>query len=34
MNNREAMLQLADQLQRRFPQSPRAVAYQKGAFDE
>ena len=34
MNNREAMLQLADQLQRRFPQSPQLVAYQKGAFDE
>ncbi|QDL37809.1 type IV pilus biogenesis/stability protein PilW [Rhodoferax sediminis] len=34
MNNREAMLQLADQLQRRFPQSPELVAYQKGAFDE
>jgi type IV pilus assembly protein PilF len=34
MNNREAMLQLADQLQRRYPQSPELVAYQKGAFDE
>lgn len=34
MNNREAMLQLADQLQRRFPESRELVAYQRGAFNE
>ena len=34
MNNREAMLQLADQLRRRFPQSREMMAYERGAFDE
>ena len=34
MNNREAMLQLAEQLRRRFPQSAEQVAYERGAFDE
>lgn len=34
MNNREAMLQLVDQLKKRFPQSRELVAYEKGAFDE
>jgi type IV pilus assembly protein PilF len=34
MNNREAMLQLGDQLKKRFPQSREMVAYEKGAFDE
>lgn len=32
--NREAMLQLATQLVKRFPQSREAGAYQRGAFDE
>lgn len=34
MNNRDAMLQLATQLQKRFPQSREAASYQRGAFDE
>lgn len=32
--NRDAMLQLAGQLEKRFPQSVQAVAYQRGAFNE
>ncbi len=34
MENRDAMLQLAAQLQKRFPQSRESTAYQRGAFDE
>ena len=34
LENRDAMLQLAGQLLKRFPQSNEAVAYQRGAFDE
>ena len=34
MENREAMLQLAAQLVKRFPQSREATAYQTGKFDE
>lgn len=34
MENREAMLQLADQLEKRFPQSNQTGAYRRGAFDE
>ncbi len=34
MENRDAMLQLAAQLVKRFPQSREAGAYQRGAFDE
>lgn len=34
LNDRVAMLQLADQLKRRFPQSPEMSSYAKGAFDE
>ncbi len=34
LNNREAVLQLADQLKKRFAQSPQAAAYEKGAFNE
>src|SRR5665647_1107625 len=34
MENREAMLQLAAQLLKRFPQSREASAYQMGKFDE
>lgn len=34
MQNREAMLQLAEQLVKRFPQSREAGAYQRGKFDE
>ena len=34
LNNREAMSQLAGQLQRRFPQSREALAYERGNFDE
>lgn len=34
MNNREAMLQLASQLTKRFPQSKESVLYEKGAFNE
>lgn len=34
MENRDAMLQLAGQLLKRFPQSSEAAAYQRGSFDE
>ena len=34
MENREAMLQLAAQLVKRFPQSREATAYQTEKFDE
>ena len=34
LNDRVAMLQLADQLKRRFPQSRELASYDKGAFDE
>lgn len=34
LENRDAMQQLAAQLQKRFPQSREAAAYQRGAFDE
>ena len=34
MENREAMLQLVDQLKKRFGQSRELVAYDRGAFDE
>jgi type IV pilus assembly protein PilF len=34
MENRDAMLQLAGQLLKRFPQSNEATAYQRGSFDE
>jgi type IV pilus assembly protein PilF len=34
MENRDAMRQLATQLEKRFPQSSEAAAYRKGAFDE
>ena len=34
LNNREAMLQLADQLRKRFGQSREMAAYEKGAFNE
>ena len=34
VENREAMLQLASQLKKRFPQSKELVLYEKGAFNE
>ena len=34
LNNREAVLQLADQLRKRFAQSTEAAAYEKGSFNE
>ncbi|MBU1357924.1 MAG: type IV pilus biogenesis/stability protein PilW [Gammaproteobacteria bacterium] len=34
LNNREALAQLANQLQRRFPQSREAIAYERGNFNE
>lgn len=34
LSNREAMQQLAGQLEKRFPQSAQALAYQRGSFDE
>jgi len=34
MENREAMLQLASQLIKRFPESREAASYQRGAFNE
>lgn len=34
MDNRDALRQLAGQLEKRFPQSREALAYQRGAFDE
>lgn len=34
LNNREATAQLASQLQRRFPQSREAIAYERGNFND
>lgn len=34
MDNREGMLQLVDQLKKRFPQSRELAAYERGAFNE
>ena len=34
LNNRQSVVQLADQLRKRFSQSPEAAAYEKGSFDE
>ena len=34
MADRVAMLQLATQLEKRFPQSKEATSYRRGAFDE
>ena len=34
LGSREAMAQLGDQLQRRFPQSREAIAYERGNFDD
>ena len=34
LDNRDAMLQLATQLMKRYPQSREAIAYQRGSFDE
>lgn len=34
LNNRDAMLQLATQLQKRFPQSRQSASYERSAFDE
>jgi len=34
LGNREAMSQLGDQLQRRYPQSREALAYERGSFDD
>jgi type IV pilus assembly protein PilF len=34
LNNREAVLQLAAEIKKRFAQSPQAAAYEKGAFNE
>ena len=34
LNNREAVLQLAAQLKKRFAQSPQVTAYEKGSFNE
>ncbi|MGJ7495862.1 type IV pilus biogenesis/stability protein PilW [Variovorax sp. RT4R15] len=34
LNNREALAQLAGQLQRRFPQSREAIAYERGNFND
>ena len=34
LGNREAMAQLASQLQRRFPQSRESLAYERGNFDD
>lgn len=34
LNNRDTVLQLADQLKKRFGQSPQAVSYDKGAFND
>lgn len=34
LNNREAVLQLGDQLKKRFAQSSEAAAYEKGAFND
>ena len=34
LNNKESVVQLADQLKKRFSQSPEAAAYEKGSFNE
>ncbi|MDM0013621.1 type IV pilus biogenesis/stability protein PilW [Variovorax sp. J22P168] len=34
LNNREAVMQLAGQLQRRYPQSREAIAYERGNFND
>ena len=34
LNDRVAMMQLGEQLRKRFPQSREATAYERGAFDE
>ena len=34
LNNRDSVVQLADQLRKRFPQSSEAAAYEKGSFDD
>jgi type IV pilus assembly protein PilF len=34
MGNRDVVLQLGDQLRRRFPQSKEFAAYERGAFNE
>ena len=34
LNNREAVAQLGGQLQRRFPQSREAIAYERGNFND
>ena len=34
LNNRDAVLQLAGQLRKRFAQSPESAAYERGAFNE
>ena len=34
LNNRDAVTQLAGQLQRRFPHSREAVAYERGNFND
>lgn len=34
MENREAMMQLVEQLRKRYPQSRELAAYERGAFDE
>jgi type IV pilus assembly protein PilF len=34
LDDRVAMLQLAEQLKKRFPRSREATAYERGAFDE
>jgi type IV pilus assembly protein PilF len=34
LNNRESVLQLGDQLKKRFAQSREAAAYEKGSFNE
>ena len=34
LNNRESVIQLAEQLRKRFSQSPEAAAYEKGSFNE
>jgi len=34
LNNRDAVLQLGEQLKKRFAQSREAAAYEKGAFNE
>lgn len=34
LNNRDAVVQLADQLKKRFAQSPQAASYEKGSFND